>query len=143
MTTKSTTVVCERTGRTIRDAVYQISRYSPDWEEGGEACRDYKEDVCMAAGSQPIDRRLALIHNATNKVAAALLSRAAEQFGNHGCNDWLWPDNLSQEERKALHAMVRAYMGDPDYPNEPDDTYGPMDHIMMAALAEYYQQGVI
>lgn len=41
------------------------------------------------------------------RIAAKLLTLAAEKFSNHGSNDFLWPTWLTMEERLAFATAVR------------------------------------
>jgi hypothetical protein len=62
------------------------------------------------------------------KLAADLLYLAADEFANHGCNDWDWPADWSDEERRDFAARYAAYNGD-------DETYDTLpDFAVMGFL---------
>jgi hypothetical protein len=70
------------------------------------------------------------------KLAAHLLRLAADQFSNHGCNDFdlskLIPD---QDERDALVREFEEWSGSPD---EYRDQSGSADWRMMDYAAMYF-----
>lgn len=72
------------------------------------------------------------------RIIADLLETAGDKFGNHGCNDWLWPDTMPMDARKALvEAMAADDTASPDDP--PDDhrgKYGPADWTLMFHFAK-------
>lgn len=49
------------------------------------------------------------------KIAEHLLDRAADEFGNHGCNDFnLEEFGLTIDEQRALVRRFHRWNGDPD-----------------------------
>lgn len=67
-------------------------------------------------------------------IAADLMSKAADEFGNHGCNDYRLPEWMLATDRLALDAWVVKRNGSLD--EEPsDDTYSS-DWCLMAFFAE-------
>lgn len=46
------------------------------------------------------------------KLAGEMLALAADQFSNHGCNDWEWPETWTQDERDAFAKAYHEYNGD-------------------------------
>ena len=56
-----------------------------------------------------------MLHPVFLKLAAELLSMAADKFGNHSCNDFKMTGRFTEEERAALaDLMNRSNLG-PDY----------------------------
>lgn len=48
------------------------------------------------------------------EVAGDLLDLASDTFSNHGCNDWVWPQDWTPEERRELvEAVVSENVGRP------------------------------
>ena len=43
------------------------------------------------------------------RLAGELLELAADEFGNHGCNDWRWPDYMTLEERLELSLAMEKH----------------------------------
>lgn len=43
------------------------------------------------------------------QMAGELLDSAADEFSNHGCNDWHWPDYMSPGDRLAVARMMEAF----------------------------------
>jgi hypothetical protein len=39
-------------------------------------------------------------------LAADMLGLAADDFANHGCDDWKWPADWSAEDRRAFAAAM-------------------------------------
>ncbi len=81
------------------------------------------------------------------KLAGALLRRACQEFSNHGCNDWLWPDDFTPADRLALvTAMHEANLGKPvarftalereDMEADVRGAHGPADWWLMAFLGK-------
>lgn len=79
------------------------------------------------------------------RLAGQLLSKAADEFGNHGCNDWEWPDWFPVRERETfVRAMERANNPASDRADEVADSvgryatreYGPPDWWVMSFLAD-------
>jgi len=67
------------------------------------------------------------------KLAADLLRTASDVFANHGCNDWEFPDDWTEQER---HDFVKEYH---DYNGDPEE-FNPKflrlhDYAVMAFLA--------
>jgi len=67
-------------------------------------------------------------------IAARLLDYAADEFSNHGCNDYtlpITPDHL---------AFIKAMIADGDYPDEEPQIYGgelmTMDDELMRYCAD-------
>jgi hypothetical protein len=53
------------------------------------------------------------------KAAAVLLDLAADEFSNHGCNDWSFPDDWTATERQTFYDGYYAYVDDPEIPKDP------------------------
>lgn len=79
------------------------------------------------------------------RLAGHLLSMAAEEFGNHGCNDWDWPDWFPADEREAfVRAMEKANNPATDRADEIQESVdmyagndgGPPDFWVMGFLAD-------
>jgi hypothetical protein len=71
------------------------------------------------------------------KLAGDLLEKASEEFANHGCNDWKFPDNWSLEEKRELVKAIDEEFGIGDYdPNQLDMP----DYCVMSFLG-YYLRG--
>jgi len=75
------------------------------------------------------------------KVAAELLSMAADEFGNHGCNDLKLTDlKLTRDEQIALVTYMNEQNGSPE--ETPDDIKRlpyTADFAVMGALAGYFR----
>jgi hypothetical protein len=48
------------------------------------------------------------------KVAAELLRTASEQFSNHGCNDWNYPKDWTEDEKLQFVREYHEWNGDPE-----------------------------
>lgn len=83
-------------------------------------------------------------------LAGQLLSAAAEDFSNHGCNDWKWPADWTSDKRRELAtAMVEANIGRPRHAFTASDVteveslcngdYGPPDWWVMKFLGKQLQ----
>ncbi len=73
------------------------------------------------------------------KVAAMLFRSAADQFGNHGCND-LGKDvivSLTEDEWRELGKKYAAYNGEP---NEEYGAGGLFDFMLMGYFASVLNQ---
>lgn len=73
------------------------------------------------------------------KLVAALLDRAGEMFGNHGCNDFflsLFVD-MSANEKRALDKAIHDWNGDPEEhePNREDYDH-QADFVLMHFFAD-------
>ena len=68
------------------------------------------------------------------KLAGDLLELAADEFSNHGCNDWEWPDSWSAIERREFAKSVWANCGTPEY-YDPKHLHLP-DMVVMSFLAD-------
>lgn len=81
---------------------------------------------------------------AEKKIAAALLDRAAEEFSNHGCNDFelLTEANLTREEALEIANTMHAYQKEDDatydgHPANPNATHlYSYDWMLMQMLAK-------
>jgi len=67
-------------------------------------------------------------------IAAELLDKAAEEFGNHGCNDYVLPDWMVAADRLALDTAFMVFNGDPEM--EPSDSPYASDASLMSFFAE-------
>ena len=79
------------------------------------------------------------------RLAGELLDRAADEFSNHGCNDWDWPVDFTAEDRlKMAAAMVADNVGKSVDKLTPDETAeaadlaerGPTDSRVMRFLSK-------
>ena len=78
------------------------------------------------------------------KLAGEMLELASDQFSNHGCNDWRWPDDWTQKEREGLaKAMTVQNFGRPMTQEEEQDAvdiakceFGPPDWWVMDFLGQ-------
>lgn len=78
-------------------------------------------------------RRLSMLER---RMAADMLRMAAEQFGNHGCNDFnLREAGLSELERRSLVAAMEAQQGIPEADRTTGDPLYVMDWMVMDYLA--------
>jgi hypothetical protein len=68
------------------------------------------------------------------RLAGDMLEMASEKFGNHGCNDWDFPDDWTAEDRQGLASAMHEANGDPEN-YEPDNIHLP-DWWVMAFLAD-------
>lgn len=66
------------------------------------------------------------------KLAGTLLGVAADEFSNHGCNDWDFPLDWNAEDRAEFVRSLRVWLGDPDAYNAD---HLP-DNVVMSFLAE-------
>jgi len=48
------------------------------------------------------------------QLAGQLLEVAAKQFANHGCNDWEFPPDWSEEDKRELVSAMYTQNGDPE-----------------------------
>lgn len=80
------------------------------------------------------------------RLASTLLEMASEEFSNHGCNDFAWPDWFPVEERASLvFAMEIANSGDASQAGEmvqdyAQGKYAPPDWWLMSYLAKRLSQ---
>lgn len=66
-------------------------------------------------------------------LAARLLQSASNQFANHGCNDWSFPENWSDHEKKDF---MKHYLEYHHINEEPDPDRMPLpDCSVMEFLA--------
>lgn len=47
-------------------------------------------------------------------LAASLLDEVASEYANHGCNDWEYPSDWSQQEKEEFCAEYHEWNGDPE-----------------------------
>ncbi len=66
-------------------------------------------------------------------LASSLLSVAADEFGNHGCNDWSFPADWAREDQIAFVREYHEWNGDPEEFRE-SHLHLP-DYAVMAFLA--------
>ena len=66
-------------------------------------------------------------------VAAEMLELASDEFSNHGCNDWDFPDDWTIDERRELVRAIYQDNGDPQ--NFDPDRLCAMDYQVMRFLA--------
>jgi len=64
-------------------------------------------------------------------VAASLLDTASEAFSNRICNDWDWPSDWSEDERRRAFRLYHEWNGDLD---EVDDEEEPLFNDWIAML---------
>lgn len=74
------------------------------------------------------------------RIAAAMLSRAKDEFTNHGCNDVAWPDWFPQDERYPFAFALHAALGDLGEAHElasagAEGKLAPMDWELMLYLS--------
>lgn len=85
------------------------------------------------------------------KAVGRLLDRAADVFSNHGCNDWEYPEDwMEQDRREFASEMVRFNYGikhedSPLTADEQEDLerwtkHGPPDWLVMRYLAKRFQE---
>lgn len=48
------------------------------------------------------------------KLAGDLLDKAADEFTNHGCNDWWFPADWTIEDRRELVKAMYEQNGNPE-----------------------------
>lgn len=70
-------------------------------------------------------------------LAAAFLEKASDEYGNHGCNDWSWPEDWTVEDRIELVAAVDADEEDKERWIEGS----PPDWLVMVMLARLLKKG--
>lgn len=78
-------------------------------------------------------------------IAASLLDDAADEFSNHGCNDWKWPNDITPEERHEAARMIVAsnVMNRPFTADDHEEVrhlasdYGVADWQMMRFLTRW------
>lgn len=86
------------------------------------------------------------------KLAGEMLELASEQFSNHGCNDWEWPDDWTPEERHNLaiemvaHNIRKSVSGLTQHEMEEvnhwaSGKFGPPDWWVMSFLADKLKGG--
>lgn len=77
------------------------------------------------------------------KIARILLERAADEFSNHGCNDFdlIRDGKLTKEEAKEIQGWINTH---PDFKNDPNDVNSPwaMDWLLMRLLGEELLNGL-
>ena len=69
------------------------------------------------------------------RLAATLLDLAADQFSNHGCNDFRMPEDLEEEDLKTLVTYLRL-TGDEEVTVD-DIRKTTEDWVLMLAIAKY------
>lgn len=47
-------------------------------------------------------------------LAAGMLRLASDAFANHGCNDWSFPEDWTQEEKIQFVLEYHEWNGDPE-----------------------------
>lgn len=62
-------------------------------------------------------------------LAAKLLADAGEEYSNHGCNDFYFPQDWNQDECAAFSSECWVWAG------EPTATHTPPDWMVMEYLA--------
>jgi hypothetical protein len=68
-------------------------------------------------------------------LAAELLDKAGEKFGNHGCNDYILPDWLTDEDAIVLDLAEHTWNGDPEEARSEPSRYAT-DFALMHFLAD-------
>jgi hypothetical protein len=69
-------------------------------------------------------------------LAADLLRLAADEFSNHGCNDFDLFEVMTPEEALELQQAMYAWNGDPENaPTEAKDAQWTQDWFLMGYLA--------
>lgn len=66
-------------------------------------------------------------------LASELLERASEEFANHGCNDFDFPDDWTEQEKADLIQRYHRWNGDPEN-FSPKHLFLP-DYAIMRFLA--------
>lgn len=56
------------------------------------------------------------------KVAGELLERASNEFVNHGCNDWKWPEGWTEADKLEFATCIVE-----DNVGRPRDKFNPLD----------------
>lgn len=69
-------------------------------------------------------------------LAADLLGLAADEFSNHGCNDYKLPDWMTRAERLTLSKAMCAESGDPS--DKPTDRKHTHDWLLMNFLSREF-----
>ncbi len=70
-------------------------------------------------------------------IAARLLRLAANEFGNHGCNDFDLFEVMSPEEALALQRALHAWSGDmASVPTTTEGARWALDWLLMRYLAD-------
>lgn len=74
---------------------------------------------------------------AERKLCAKLLRKAADQFSNHGCNDFhlVKEGGLTPEESYNVRVKMRAANGDADEVEELPDNHYTQDWLVMSYLS--------
>jgi hypothetical protein len=74
---------------------------------------------------------------AEKKLASIFLNRAAAEFNNHGCNDFMEEDyeGLSKEDVKQITASINEWDGHKD-PEDDMRVYHVPDWLLMRYLAD-------
>lgn len=67
------------------------------------------------------------------EIAATLLDMASEQFSNHGCNDFEFPESWTQQQCDDFTLAMHKWNGDPEE-HEPGSRF-TMDWFAMDFLA--------
>jgi len=72
-----------------------------------------------------------------DKLAAALLDLASEQFSNHGCNDFRISEHvdMTADEMRALDLAMHVWNGDPHEHDPNADHDYQSDFFLMSYLA--------
>lgn len=73
------------------------------------------------------------------KLAGELLEQASHEFANHGCNDWNFPNNWTENERKEIVQAMHEDNGNPEE-FDPEHLSVP-DWWIMAFLAGRLKKG--
>lgn len=73
------------------------------------------------------------------RLAADLLDRAADQFSNHGCNDFKMPASLETEDLKTLATYMRLTGAEVD---ADDIREVAEDWLLMRAIARHLRFSV-
>ncbi len=69
--------------------------------------------------------------------AAQLLKLAADEFGNHGCNDLDWPQDWTEAERSDFTRRYHEFNGEADdTPYAPLGDFAAMEFIAHLLLEE-------
>jgi hypothetical protein len=69
------------------------------------------------------------------RLAAEFLEKAADKFSSHGCNDWEFPANWDDAEKRGFIKAIHEDNGDPEN-FDPDNLHIP-DWLAMSFLASW------
>lgn len=71
-------------------------------------------------------------------VAADMLEMAADKFSNHGCNDWNWPADWTEDEKDICRQSMSIANNDQSY--DPEDWEYVGDWQMMSFLSKVLRE---